>query len=298
MPVAVSMMSVVVRCAALAARWPRGVAGFLAGHEPWRTCQDGRLAAVRLEDEELTLAVLRDLQQVGIELFPRGQRGAPGDVAVVSERRGPVSWWPWLELAVVTLADGRRVLAAREAGSASADVVEPGPDPAWLARRERRVVALRPVDRPLDFVRREADAAVYVDRFNGEEVRVRLGRPSSVEVRTADGRAHEVRVDVARAGDAIEVGLMHRDRLDDDAGMLFVYPEEEPLTFWMKNTRIPLDMLFLRADGTVADVVERAEPMSLRSRGGAMASSVLEVNGGWAAARGVRVGDRVVRRPR
>lgn len=134
-----------------------------------------------------------------------------------------------------------------------------------------------------------------MDRFNGEEVRVRLGAPSAVEVRAADGRAHRVRVDVARTREALEVGLMHRDRLDDDAGVLLLFRGEAPRTLWTKNTRIPLDMLFLRADGTVADVVERAAPMSLRSLGGAISSAVLEVNAGWAAARGVRAGDRVAR---
>lgn len=125
MPVLVSGVTVLVRCAALAERWGGGVEGFADAYGRRRTCQDGRLAAVLLEDEDLALGVLRDLQEAGIRMFARRDGEGPCDAAVVSEWRGPASWWPWLELAAVTLPGGRRVLAAREAGSDGTGVVLP-----------------------------------------------------------------------------------------------------------------------------------------------------------------------------
>jgi uncharacterized membrane protein (UPF0127 family) len=102
-----------------------------------------------------------------------------------------------------------------------------------------------------------------------------------------------VRVEVARTPAARERGLMNRQQLDPDAGMLFVFDESAPHGFWMKNTLIPLDLLFLGEDGRVAAVVER-RPLSLEVTDGEVESRyVLEVNGGWARAHGVRPGDRV-----
>ncbi len=102
-----------------------------------------------------------------------------------------------------------------------------------------------------------------------------------------------VRVEVARTPEQRERGLMDRSRLDPDAGMIFVFEDTARHAFWMKNTLIPLDMLFIGDDGRVAAVVER-RPLTLESSDGGVDSRyVLEVNGGWAAAHGVAVGDRV-----
>lgn len=89
-------------------------------------------------------------------------------------------------------------------------------------------------------------------------------------------------VEVAATRDARTRGLMWRTVLPEGTGMLFVFPEEDWLSFWMKNTLIPLDMIFIGADLTVVGIVERAEPKTLTSRGPqAMARYVLEVPGGW-----------------
>jgi uncharacterized protein len=90
-------------------------------------------------------------------------------------------------------------------------------------------------------------------------------------------------------------GLMYRRDLAGDAGMLFIYTRDRPINMWMKNTLIPLDMLFLARDGRVVRVVERAVPGSLRtiSSGDAVAA-VLEVNGGTASRLGIAPGDRVI----
>jgi len=91
-----------------------------------------------------------------------------------------------------------------------------------------------------------------------------------------------------------EQGLMFRQRLAPDAGMLFVFGDTAVRTFWMKNTLIPLDMLFIAPDGRIVDIHERAVPLSedvIPSREPARA--VLELNGGTAARLGIEIGDVV-----
>jgi hypothetical protein len=91
-----------------------------------------------------------------------------------------------------------------------------------------------------------------------------------------------------------EQGLMYRPRLAPDAGMLFDFRDIAPRAFWMKNTLIPLDMLFIADDGRIVDIHERAVPMSeaiVPSR--VPARAVLELNGGTVDRLGIRVGDRV-----
>jgi uncharacterized membrane protein (UPF0127 family) len=115
-----------------------------------------------------------------------------------------------------------------------------------------------------------------------------------VVVETQAGERHAVKVELARDDATRARGLMHRDRLDDDAGMLFLFSVSDEHAFWMKNTLIPLDMIFIGEDGRVVGIVERAAPGSLELRTvGAPSRYVLEVNGGWAARRGVKKGDRV-----
>lgn len=76
-------------------------------------------------------------------------------------------------------------------------------------------------------------------------------------------------------------GLMHREQMAAEHGMLFLFPEPDQLSFWMKNTLIPLDMIFIRADRTILGIVENAEPKTLTSRSVRGDSQfVLEINGG------------------
>jgi uncharacterized membrane protein (UPF0127 family) len=115
-----------------------------------------------------------------------------------------------------------------------------------------------------------------------------------VVVETRAGARHVVQVELARTPAERTRGLMERRELGADAGMLFLFDETSDHAFWMKNTLIPLDMLFIAEDGRIVGVVARAIPgdLSPRSAGGA-SRYVLEVNGGWAAAHGVGAGDRV-----
>lgn len=104
---------------------------------------------------------------------------------------------------------------------------------------------------------------------------------------------HEVRVEVADDEAERKRGLMHRDSLPEDRGMLFVYPEERTLSFWMRNTNIALDIAFLDRRGTIVDVqsMDAQTDRLYESRQPAMYA--LEVNRGWFADHGVEVGDRV-----
>jgi uncharacterized membrane protein (UPF0127 family) len=114
-----------------------------------------------------------------------------------------------------------------------------------------------------------------------------------VIVETSAGARLPVAVEVARTDAERAKGLMHRRSLAKDAGMLFVFDETAEHPFWMKNTLIPLDIVFIAEDGRVAAIVH-AVPGDLAPRSGGVPSRyVLEVNGGWTDAHGVRPGDRV-----
>ena len=113
-----------------------------------------------------------------------------------------------------------------------------------------------------------------------------------IEIETGAGVA-AFAVEIADTSEARALGLMFRTDLPRDAGMLFLFERPGPATFWMKNTPLSLDMLFLDAQGRVCGLIERAEPFSLDPRpSGCDALAVLEVNGGVAAEIGLRVGAR------
>jgi len=110
---------------------------------------------------------------------------------------------------------------------------------------------------------------------------------------TGSGR-HLFQVEVMRTPDQRARGLMHRQFMPADRGMLFDFKQVEPVAMWMQNTYISLDMLFIRADGTVARIAERAEPLSTRTiPSGEPVLSVLEINGGMAEKLGIKPGDKV-----
>ena len=104
----------------------------------------------------------------------------------------------------------------------------------------------------------------------------------------------QVNVEVVATQPKIQKGLMFRQHLPLDAGMLFLMGEEKEWPFWMRNTLIPLDMLFIASDLKVAGIVENAEPLTEDLRTvGKPSLYVLEVNGGWAKENGVTAGAQV-----
>jgi uncharacterized protein len=121
----------------------------------------------------------------------------------------------------------------------------------------------------------------------------------SADVVEMQGPGGKARFTVEVADDAEEraTGLMNRPKMAAGAGMLFVYPAPKKAGFWMKNTLIPLDMIFADETGTVSRVHENAQPMDTTSiDGGDGVKVVLEINGGLAARMGIAAGT-VLRHP-
>lgn len=117
----------------------------------------------------------------------------------------------------------------------------------------------------------------------------------SLTVVTGDGERHRFRVELALTAEQRAQGLMFRRQLARDAGMLFVYRPARPVSMWMKNTPIPLDMLFIDREGRVVKVAERAVPGSLQSiDSGGPVKGVLELPGGTAERLGIAPGARVL----
>ena len=115
-----------------------------------------------------------------------------------------------------------------------------------------------------------------------------------LEIRTASG-THRFTVELARTAAQQMQGLMFRRKLDANAGMLFIYQQPETARYWMKNTYIPLDMLFIAPDGRIASIAERTVPLSLETvSSGVPVIAVLELNGGTVSRLGIKLGDRVV----
>lgn len=106
-----------------------------------------------------------------------------------------------------------------------------------------------------------------------------------------------VTAEIADTPETRSRGLMHRETLPDDHGMIFVYPTAGPLSFWMKNTPLPLDIAFIREDGTIVSIRAMA-PQSLRShRTPSPVPYALEMNQGWFEEHGIGVGDTVTGLP-
>ena len=116
-------------------------------------------------------------------------------------------------------------------------------------------------------------------------------KPRQVDIRDADGSVASFTVEIADTPAEQSNGLMGRTAMGDWRGMLFVYNSPRPVAFWMRNTLIPLDMIFADASGTVTKVHSNAVPLdeSLIQSDGAV-QYVLEINGGLAAELGVEPG--------
>jgi len=111
---------------------------------------------------------------------------------------------------------------------------------------------------------------------------------------SANGK-HRFNVELAETPAQMEQGLMFRRELAPDAGMLFDFKEPTMATMWMRNTLIPLDMLFVDAHGRIVNIHERAVPQSdAIIAAAAPVRAVIELNGGTAARLGIKPGDRVL----
>jgi uncharacterized membrane protein (UPF0127 family) len=114
---------------------------------------------------------------------------------------------------------------------------------------------------------------------------------SQLRIATPDARLHRFDVWIAGTSTRREQGLMFVKSLADDAGMLFIYAAPHQISMWMKNTYIPLDMLFIRANGRVARVAANTTPHSLKTvESGEDVIAVLELKAGTAAKLNIRAG--------
>jgi hypothetical protein len=115
-----------------------------------------------------------------------------------------------------------------------------------------------------------------------------------VTIITKSGREVAFQVEVADTPAKRTMGLQYRKELASDRGMIFLFPSEAPQSFWMKNTPIPLDMIFINRERKIVGIVERTVPFSLDSRSvGVPSQFVLEINGGLAKQYGLQAGDTV-----
>tara|TARA_R110002096_G_scaffold97263_5_gene216708 strand:+ start:298 stop:786 length:489 start_codon:yes stop_codon:yes gene_type:complete len=106
---------------------------------------------------------------------------------------------------------------------------------------------------------------------------------SVLQIEANDGRVHEFRIFLATTPDQQRRGLMFIRQLPADVGMLFIYEQSSVRSMWMKNTYIPLDLVFAKADGTVSSIIENATPQTLDSRSSVTpVKYVLELNAGTA----------------
>jgi uncharacterized protein len=127
----------------------------------------------------------------------------------------------------------------------------------------------------------------------GLGVGARAASFQTLEIATKSG-VQVFSVEMATTEDEKTTGLMYRKELADGKGMLFDFSPEQEVSMWMKNTYIPLDMIFIRADGRILRIAENTEPMSTRIiASGGLAKGVLEVIAGTAQKYGIAPGDRV-----
>jgi uncharacterized protein len=138
-------------------------------------------------------------------------------------------------------------------------------------------------------------AALSQDVFDptAEDAVVEYGGPDPLTIETAEGPV-AFTVEVAETEEARARGMMHRDEVGEFEGMLFDFEVERPVSIWMENTRIPLDVIFVRADGTIAKITENAQPYSRRSLPSDFpVLAVLEIGGGRSSDLNIRPGDTV-----
>lgn len=134
-------------------------------------------------------------------------------------------------------------------------------------------------------------AALVVSVASTERAEAQSCRADQVVIETQSG-SHSFSVDVADDAAERARGLMFVEAMEEDAGMLFVYPDPRPVNFWMKNTLIPLDMIFTDQSGVIVSIHENAIPHDETAIfGGEAIFSVLEINAGVSKAKSIEIGD-------
>lgn len=185
------------------------------------------------------------------------------------------------------------------------------------------VIALIPVPLPKPNVRERPErdnasrgqaSAPPVYRFNGDDDRTarssspagaqpklnrmpKVGRTTNVVIKTRTGIEWLFNVETAVTDDQHRQGLMYRASIPEEGGMLFLYNPPQTVSMWMKNTEIPLDMIFIAPGGRIVKIHESARPGDLRGiSSGRSVRAVLEISGGLARELGISEGDQVIHR--
>lgn len=130
---------------------------------------------------------------------------------------------------------------------------------------------------------------------NDEEQLDKAFSRSTLKIATADAQLHKIDVWIADNDTRRQRGLMYVEHMADDAGMLFIYPQPQPISMWMKNTHLSLDMLFVSANGRVDSIAENTKPMTtdtISSKSNVLA--VIELKAGTAARLKIRPGAQVI----
>lgn len=118
--------------------------------------------------------------------------------------------------------------------------------------------------------------------------------PARVIINTSKSESREFEVELARTGEQTRRGLMHRKSLERNKGMLFIMPYSDVQKFWMKNTLIPLDLIFIGEDMEIKGIIKNAAPESLSTlKIDRPSRYVLEINGGLCDKLGIAAGDKV-----
>ncbi|MDP6504228.1 MAG: DUF192 domain-containing protein [Planctomycetota bacterium] len=122
---------------------------------------------------------------------------------------------------------------------------------------------------------------------------VKDGKPQKLEAVEMSIGGKKVDIEIAGTVDEKAKGLMYRDSMEQNHGMLFVYPEDKKMSYYMYNCRFPLDIAFISADGTILQIEQMVPREYLPTRSKKEARYALEMNKGWFEANGVKVGDKL-----
>lgn len=127
-----------------------------------------------------------------------------------------------------------------------------------------------------------------------DDIQAKSLKSEELMIATSDKKKHVFNIEIADTHDKQQKGLMYRENIADDYGMLFVYTRVQETSMWMKNTPSPLDMLFIDNDGKILRIAENAKPFDERAISSHFpVRATLEIKGGQVAARGIKVGDIV-----
>lgn len=125
--------------------------------------------------------------------------------------------------------------------------------------------------------------------------RVTAQTDKTLTIQKANGEEISVQIEIADSPEKQRTGLMFRKYMPENAGMLFLFDRSERIGMWMKNTYLPLDMLFIDENGLIQDIAENTEPLSLKTiESKTDVSAVLETNAGFVKKNKINTGDKVI----